>query len=151
MHGNSLYDPLFCQHIVDWFKRPLYETRIVYKATQSGTKAIPVDVPAELPTPAGYAFAIGISKTTLNAWRKAHAEFAEAYEIAMQFQEHMAVIHGYRDESNANITKLILNQHGYTEKSVVVTGTFAELSAEDAAILAQVMGPNDGADAATSP
>lgn len=78
----------------------------------------------ELPTMAGLALHLGVSKDTLNEWEKVHSEFSVALKRVMLKQEVKLIndgIYGGK-EVNATIVKLLLqNNHGMREKQDVTT------------------------------
>ena len=74
-----------------------------------------------IPTVAGMAFALSISKNTIHNWAKDEdkPEFLVLFEAMMARQEMMLVSGGLKTTFNPTITKLILTNHGYTDKAEV--------------------------------
>ena len=72
-----------------------------------------------LPKRAGFALFIGISKSTLQEWEKEHEQLSVALKELDTFQEEQLVDGSLFNKMNSTIAKLLLSNHGYSEKSEV--------------------------------
>lgn len=71
-----------------------------------------------VPSIAGLALHLGISRETCYAWAadEDKAEFAELMERLLAQQERALISGGLLNVFNANITKMMLTKHGYTDR-----------------------------------
>ena len=76
-----------------------------------------------IPTLEGLSFYLGINKATVNAWRydDEHIDFSRIVEDVVNKQAMMLLNGGLSGVYNANITKLILNKHGYSDSQIIET------------------------------
>lgn len=76
-----------------------------------------------VPTVAGFALALNISRETVYAWCKVSdkSEFSDIVDNLMANQERKLVLYGLSGKFNPTITKLMLSKHGYRESSDVTT------------------------------
>lgn len=70
----------------------------------------------QVPTTAGLGLHIGINKDTIFEWRKKYEQFSDSYDLMMLFQENEVWQKALTGEYNSNISKLMLFNHGYTDK-----------------------------------
>lgn len=144
----TLYDPKYCTDVVRYFaSKPPY--RMVQ--TMFGPKLLPND----LPTLAGFAVSIGVSKKTINNWCDEHSEFLRAVEMAKAVQEHIwatNTLHKLYDRTFSIFFGK--NNLGYVEKVIQEIedkrdDPVADLAAE---LFARAAGVGDtGADAPARP
>ena len=94
----SKYDPIYCEKIVEYFKIPFFENKLIKKVTKKkgkdGKETEEVNHYEEVATSPrfirGFAESIGIKHGTLIEWSKIHPEFSEAYNEAKDLQtEHI--------------------------------------------------------------
>lgn len=69
-----------------------------------------------LPSVAGLAIYLNIARSTLQAWEKSNNEFSGTLERLKAVQEVLLVNGGLRGDLNPTIAKLMLANHGYTDK-----------------------------------
>lgn len=69
-----------------------------------------------IPSAAGLACVLGISKATLYNWRDNHQELLDTLNRLQSSQERQAVNNGITGVFNPTITKLVLANHGYHDK-----------------------------------
>lgn len=69
-----------------------------------------------LPTIAGLAVELSVSRDTIYEWAKHHPEFSDILEQLKALQESMLIQNGLKNEYNSTITKLMLTKHGYHDK-----------------------------------
>lgn len=69
-----------------------------------------------VPSRVGLCCYLGISKHTSFEWEKIHPEFSATLACVDTLQEHTAVNKGITGEFNSTITKLVLANHGYSDK-----------------------------------
>lgn len=80
----------------------------------------------ELPSVAGLAVFLGVARSTVYAWKDDETElgkqFSDILERILAEQEKRLVNNGLSGVYNANIAKLALGKHGYTDKTDVTSG-----------------------------
>jgi|SRR5690554_5760429 len=69
-----------------------------------------------IPSAAGLCVWLGISRSTLHEWERIHLEFSNTLDAIRSLQEKIALNKGITGEFNSTITKLVLANHGYSEK-----------------------------------
>lgn len=69
-----------------------------------------------IPSVAGLACYLGVSRSTIHEWRDRHPEFSGTLDAIEQKQEFIVVNRGLTGDFNATITKLVLANHGYSDK-----------------------------------
>lgn len=72
-----------------------------------------------IPSVAGLAIFLGVSKRVLYDWRDAHLEFLHTLEELQDTQESIVLSNGLNGSFNAPISKLVLANHGYSDKQVI--------------------------------
>ena len=70
-----------------------------------------------VPTVAGLADALDIARSTLYLWQEEHPEFSDTLERIDRRQQKFLIAGGLTNEFNSAITKLMLHNHGYSDKS----------------------------------
>ncbi len=79
-----------------------------------------VDIENEVvPSITALAFHLGISRATAHNWGKQFPNFLDTLEKINQKQEVMLTNGSLSNRLNSNISKLMLANHGYSDKSVV--------------------------------
>ena len=73
----------------------------------------------KLPSRVGLCCYIGIHKSTSYEWEKIYPDFSDTIKAVDALQEHTAINNGITGVFNSTITKLVLANHGYHEKSDV--------------------------------
>lgn len=72
-----------------------------------------------VPSVAGLSLALNISKSTLYLWNEKHPIFSDTLERIMALQEMALVSSGLTGEFNSTIVKLMMHNHGYSDKLAV--------------------------------
>ena len=72
-----------------------------------------------IPSRVGLCCFIGITKPTMYDWESQHPEFSTTLAKVDALQEHAAVNKGITGEFNSTIVKLVLANHGYSERQAV--------------------------------
>lgn len=72
-----------------------------------------------VPSFAGLAVYLGINRSTLYEWCKNHAKFSNTLERLENVQERLALAGGLKSEMNSTIVKLLLANHGYSERQQI--------------------------------
>lgn len=74
-----------------------------------------------VPTVAGMACEIGVSRETLYAWSKDESkpEFSDIFSRVMEKQERNLVNGGLAGGFNPAVTKMMLTKHGYSDKQEI--------------------------------
>jgi hypothetical protein len=69
-----------------------------------------------VPTAAGLACVLRVGKRTLYSWAERHAEFQHTLDKLNATQERVLTSHGLTGNFSSVITKLMLCNHGYSDK-----------------------------------
>lgn len=72
-----------------------------------------------VPSRVGLCCHLGISKQTSFEWERIYPEFLATLQAIETLQEHTAVNKGITGEFNSTIVKLVLANHGYSERQAV--------------------------------
>jgi len=72
-----------------------------------------------VPSVAGLACHLGVSKPTLYNWANESSQFFDTLERCKERQEKLALMGGLTNEFNASIVKLLLANHGYSDKQSI--------------------------------
>lgn len=72
-----------------------------------------------IPSRVGLCCFLGIHKQTSYEWSEIHPKFSDTCKTVEAMQERTAVNKGITGEFNPTITKLVLANHGYHEKSAI--------------------------------
>ena len=72
-----------------------------------------------IPTTAGMALYLGVSKAVIANWAAEDADFLVSYNQMLQIQESLTVNKSLKSEFNSNISKLILSNHGYSDRQAI--------------------------------
>ena len=70
-----------------------------------------------VPSHAGLGVCLDVTRETLYQWEKEKPEFSDTLRKIKQKQEQILVAHGLLSTFNPTITKLMLANHGYSEKT----------------------------------
>lgn len=84
-----------------------------------------------LPTRAGLSNYIGISKDTLIKWGRENKHLLDALNAFDQLQEDEVWDKALKGEYNSNIAKLMLHNHGYSDRSQVDQSIDAKVKVDD--------------------
>lgn len=76
-----------------------------------------------IPSIAGLALNLGVSRSVLYVWSGKHEAFRDTLETIKAAQEKIALNNGLSNKFNATITKLVLANHGYSDKTEVMSTT----------------------------
>lgn len=74
-----------------------------------------IDAGDVVPSRAGLALELGLSRNTLTNWEK-HPSFLSTLEKIAHLQERISLNGGLRGDLNSTIVKLLLANHGYSDK-----------------------------------
>ena len=69
-----------------------------------------------VPSIAGLACELNVDRTTMYAWAEAHEDFSHTLSVLKHRQERMLLSGGLSGTHNAAIAKLMLANHGYSDK-----------------------------------
>lgn len=69
-----------------------------------------------IPNVAGMACELGVCERTIYNWAEEHEEFLQITRGMMTAQQRRLLSGGLSGQLNANITKLILGKHGYSDR-----------------------------------
>jgi hypothetical protein len=72
-----------------------------------------------LPSAAGLARYLGVSKKTLYNWAEEHVDFLHTLDALNTEQERVVLSGGLSGQFAPTITRVVLNNHGYTDKQQV--------------------------------
>jgi hypothetical protein len=73
-----------------------------------------------VPSRAGLALELKLSRETLTNWERAHPEFLGTLQSLSFLQERISLNGGLKGELNSTIVKLLLANHGYSDKQETV-------------------------------
>lgn len=96
------------------------------------------------PTMAGLAIYLGITKKTLYNWAENNEELLHAFDELQDTQETILISGGLSGEFNAPISKLILTNHGYSDKQNIDVVTNGESINKPSVI--QLVAPDESKD-----
>lgn len=72
-----------------------------------------------IPSIAGLACYLAISRSTVYEYQKENKEFSDILEAVLSLQESKLINKGLSGDFNPTVTKLILTKHGYSDKQEV--------------------------------
>jgi hypothetical protein len=70
-----------------------------------------------IPSVAGLACYLGVSRSTIYEWRDNFPDFSDTLQAIDAKQEHLALNGGMANKFNATIAKLVLANHGYSDRT----------------------------------
>jgi len=74
------------------------------------------NVKVKLPSIQGLSVYLNVNYDTVHEWRKVHPEFSDIIDKLLAIQADKLLNNGLAGTYNANIAKLILTKHGYSER-----------------------------------
>lgn len=105
------------------------ETQVLAEMYSAGSWGDSGDV---VPSVEGMALYLKVSRSTVKLWASQDDRFSATVEEVKSIQARKLINMGLSGEFNSSITKLLLNNHGYTEKTETQsTVTFEQLSDEE--------------------
>jgi hypothetical protein len=91
----TIYDPKYCDEIIEYFSIAPYEERMKKVVTKQGDVVeIPFLDANDTPSFAGFAAKIGVDRTTIHNWCATHKEFFLAHKKAKELQENWLITNG---------------------------------------------------------
>lgn len=69
-----------------------------------------------VPSIAGLALKLDISRSTVHEWKNTHAKFSDTLGRLSYLQERISLNGGLKGDLNSTIVKLLLANHGYSDK-----------------------------------
>lgn len=72
-----------------------------------------------IPSVAGLSCVLGVSKSTVYLWKSDYPEFSDTLNRLSAAQERKALNNGINGVFNPTITKLVLANHGYSDKQEI--------------------------------
>lgn len=84
-----------------------------------------------IPTIAGLAVYLGVSRSTLYEYKKLNNEFSDTLEMILQNQERLLINRSLTGDFNATIAKLMLANHGYNDKQEVTNTTSLNMTNQE--------------------
>ena len=72
-----------------------------------------------VPSIAGLACELGVNRSTLYEWKREYRQFSDTLDLLMAFQERLSLSGGLRGDMNSTIVKLLLANHGYSDRQAV--------------------------------
>lgn len=98
-----------------------------------------------VPSVAGLACYLGVSRKTVYEWVKESTELSDTLEGILAMQENKLINKGLNGDFNPTITKLMLANHGYSEKQEVDHKS-SDSSMSPTKIVLVAGGNNDGSE-----
>lgn len=77
------------------------------------------DYDGVIPSVAGLALYLNVARSTVYLWADEFPEFSDTLERILTSQEVKALNNGLSGDFNAAITKLVLHNHGYSDKAEI--------------------------------
>ena len=117
------YKKEYCEDIVKFFNvEPYFETPVTYQDKKGNITSKVVFIAANLPTLAGFAKKIGVSRDTLNEWEHVHPEFSDAIKKGKACQESILITNALRGDYNPAFSIFFAkNNMGWTDKTDFTT------------------------------
>ncbi|AEP29721.1 DNA-packaging protein [Brumicola nitratireducens] len=72
-----------------------------------------------VPSQAGLACELSVTRQTLVNWKEQHPKFLDTLDLISVVQERLSLSGGLKGEMNSAIVKLLLANHGYSEKKAL--------------------------------
>jgi hypothetical protein len=72
-----------------------------------------------VPSRAGLAVELGVSRETLTNWGRVFPEFLGTLERLLAIQERVTLSKGLSGDFNSNIAKMLLGNHGYSDRQTI--------------------------------
>ncbi len=72
-----------------------------------------------VPSVAGLAVELGANRDTMYAWRDAHQDFSDTLARMLFIQERLSLSGGLNGSLNSTIVKLLLANHGYSDRQAL--------------------------------
>lgn len=95
MGRPTLYDPDYCQQMLDYFSVPPYITKTHTTRDKYGNiRELTEEVATDCPNFSGFCAKIGIGRRTLYEWTSKHADFLRTYEKCKELQINWLIING---------------------------------------------------------
>jgi hypothetical protein len=116
------YRKRFCKEIIEYFANaPYYETIEKRIKTKTGAEIVElVQIPADPPLLAKFAYKIGISHQNMIEWTKRYPEFRESYTRAKELQEAYFVTQAATKRYDGNFTfRTLVNISNWTDRKEV--------------------------------
>jgi hypothetical protein len=136
------YRPEYCDLLIKYFNKKAYEYVLDDDNNRVYGRTGAIIDPCEFPTMEGFASSIGVSTKTLNEWAISKDEFAEAKEIAQQFQRDIlfknAMTGGYNSQFAQFFCRAALNMRDGSESDQGAEPITITYVVEDARIRANV-------------
>lgn len=116
------YDPKFIDELIEYFSIPPYTTETKTIMTKKGPIEVEERVASDMPTKAGFAIKIGVSRETLHDWCKQHPDFSDAFRMAELYQENYFAVNGPKGLIQPTFSKfLAVNITSWRDKQEVVS------------------------------
>lgn len=96
--------------------RPTKYTPEVQAQSDAYANGVYIERGDGVPSVAGLACYLGINRATLQRWRDKHPKFRGTLELIEHEQHRVALGKGITGEYNSTICKLVLANHGYSER-----------------------------------
>lgn len=113
------YKEEYCEEVVKFFNvDPYWETPITYTDKKGNVTEKVNFIANDLPTLAGFAKKIGVSRETINEWQRVHKEFSDAVKIAKECQESILITNALRGDYNPAFSIFFAkNNMGWKDKN----------------------------------
>lgn len=96
-----------------------YELYPLTKSTNANGESVEYKTKAKIPTIAGLSLFLGVTKSTIQLWQEEYPLFSASVRQMLAKQEEIFVEGGASGDLNATISKLVLHNHGYSDKQEV--------------------------------
>lgn len=113
------YKKRYAKDIIDYFARPLTETKTKEVVSAGFVVSTEVEEANELPTIMGFAQSIGVCKDTIANWanKEKNPEFFSAYKKAKALQESFIAQNAFKGRGNTTFSIFFLKcNHGWKDR-----------------------------------
>lgn len=110
------YSPEMVQLAYEYLKECVDEETERIKSEGDRSTTYQLGINAKIPTVAGLALKLKVSKETIYQWKKENKEFSDALEAILTEQERKLIDNSISGKYNPLIAKLLLVKHGYVDR-----------------------------------
>lgn len=101
-----------------------------------------------VPSQAGLALELGLCRATMQNWERDHEDFLVTLQRLRWLQERISLNGGMKGELNSTIVKLLLANHGYSER-IAQDNTSSDGSMTPQPVVIELAGPDFESDEST--
>jgi hypothetical protein len=103
------YKKEYCEKIIEFFDQPLSHLKKKKLMIKGALLEVEEEAPIPLPTLAGFAWALGVTESTIWLWAQKHEEFSNAVALCKARQKEILIQNSLLGEYNAGFATLCMN------------------------------------------